>query len=164
MAYIYLSKYLPTKELVALRYTDLSLVPDYEYLDEVFVILLKFGYCRNICRVQRHVDTPTSCRFTRRLWRMNACGLSYTQCMPVNQMLQFYIGSCRTLIDEHFLTGFPGSVVAVILKEVLRGVAYLHDQEIIHGNIRANNILMKNFILKFERDYVKQEYHIQFII
>lgn len=37
ISFLYLAKYIPTGESVALKYTDLTLSPDFELIDEVVV-------------------------------------------------------------------------------------------------------------------------------
>ena len=37
ISYLYIAKYIPTQETVALKYTDLTLSPDFELIDELVV-------------------------------------------------------------------------------------------------------------------------------
>jgi hypothetical protein len=37
VSFLYLSKYVPTGELIALKYTDLTLSSDHEFIDEMIV-------------------------------------------------------------------------------------------------------------------------------
>ncbi|KAJ3216103.1 hypothetical protein HDU67_009904 [Dinochytrium kinnereticum] len=45
-------------------------------------------------------------------------------------------------MKNYFEEGFAESVVATILKETLRAIIYLHDNHMIHNDIRADNILI----------------------
>ncbi|CAD5122434.1 DgyrCDS10858 [Dimorphilus gyrociliatus] len=51
-------------------------------------------------------------------------------------------GSCRDLLHAHFKGGLPEQAIAYILKETLRGLAYLHKQNIVHRSLRGSHILV----------------------
>lgn len=41
-------------------------------------------------------------------------------------------GSCSYLMDEYFNHGFPEPAIAVILRDVLHGLNYIHNKGLIH--------------------------------
>lgn len=51
-------------------------------------------------------------------------------------------GSCKDTISNCFTTGFPEIIVALILRDVLLGLEYLHKKGYIHRSIRASHILL----------------------
>uniref|UniRef100_A0A1L8DM73 Putative ste20-like serine/threonine protein kinase n=1 Tax=Nyssomyia neivai TaxID=330878 RepID=A0A1L8DM73_9DIPT len=53
-------------------------------------------------------------------------------------------GSCRNTMANSCVTGFPEIIVALILKDVLHGVEYLHKKGFIHRAIRASHILLNH--------------------
>ncbi|KAJ3118159.1 hypothetical protein HK100_000663 [Physocladia obscura] len=97
VSYLYLAKYKPKDELVALSYTDLTLSPDYDFVED------------------------------EHLWSVT---------LPVAT------GSCRGLLRDYFQNGFEEPVVATVLREVLSALVYLHENHMIHNDLRADNILL----------------------
>ncbi|KAL8153266.1 hypothetical protein V2J09_011026 [Rumex salicifolius] len=51
-------------------------------------------------------------------------------------------GSCLHIIKAAFQDGFEEVVIATILREVLKGLVYLHQQGHIHRDVKAGNILI----------------------
>lgn len=49
-------------------------------------------------------------------------------------------GSCRDLLNAHFNEGLPEPAVALILKDVLEGLDYIHKKGIIHRFLLNANI------------------------
>ncbi|KAI9331341.1 kinase-like domain-containing protein [Obelidium mucronatum] len=43
---------------------------------------------------------------------------------------------------DYFPNGFEDPVVATILREVLQAIAYMHENHMIHNDVRADNILL----------------------
>ncbi|KAI8848079.1 kinase-like domain-containing protein [Chytridium lagenaria] len=123
ISYLYLARYVPTKEIVALKYTDLTLSPDYELIEE----LIRTVRNATLCNHPNILPYFSSFVENERLW---------TVTLPVHG------GSCRILMKSHFEEGFGEAVIASILKEVLRGIIYLHDNHMIHNDVRADNILI----------------------
>ena len=52
------------------------------------------------------------------------------------------VSTMRLVMNEHFPEGFPEVLVATILKEVIKGICYIHDNHMIHNDIKADNILV----------------------
>ncbi|OWR50179.1 STE20-related kinase adapter protein alpha [Danaus plexippus] len=52
------------------------------------------------------------------------------------------LGSCRDILDRYFQEGLPEPACAIILRDVLLGLQYLHKQLYIHRSVRASHILI----------------------
>ncbi|CAK7355813.1 unnamed protein product [Dovyalis caffra] len=50
--------------------------------------------------------------------------------------------SLQSIISSYFPDGLPEQYIAIILKEALKGLLYLHDQGYLHTDIKADNILI----------------------
>ncbi|XP_015054525.2 putative serine/threonine-protein kinase STE20-like isoform X1 [Drosophila yakuba] len=51
-------------------------------------------------------------------------------------------GDCEMLLKNVYTSGFPEVVIALILKDVLSALTYIHHEHYIHGSIRAKYILL----------------------
>ncbi|KAJ6392985.1 hypothetical protein OIU77_022458 [Salix suchowensis] len=51
-------------------------------------------------------------------------------------------GSCLHMLKAAYPDGFEELVIATILREVLKGIEYLHNQGHIHRDVKAGNILI----------------------
>ncbi|QLG70103.1 hypothetical protein HG535_0A00420 [Zygotorulaspora mrakii] len=51
-------------------------------------------------------------------------------------------GSCADLLKNLYINGMPEDKVSYITREMLKGLAYLHQQKKIHRDIKAANILI----------------------
>lgn len=75
--------------------------------------------------------------------------------LDVNIVYPFFcFGSCKEAMKNFFFTGFPEIICALILKDLLLAVEYLHSCGIIHRGIRASHILLnqKRAVLTGFRD------------
>ncbi|KAJ3112673.1 hypothetical protein HK098_007974, partial [Nowakowskiella sp. JEL0407] len=123
MSYLYLARHIPTQDIIALRYTDLTISPDYEFVDE----LIKNERHAALCNHPNILPHFVSFVEHERLW---------TVTLPVPA------GSCRDILKVYFTDGFNENIVATILREVLKAIIYLHEGRMIHNDIRAGNILI----------------------
>ncbi|TPX61350.1 hypothetical protein PhCBS80983_g01182 [Powellomyces hirtus] len=123
ISYLYLAKHIPTGESVALKYTDLTLSPDYELIDE----LIRTVRNTNLCQHRNILPYYTTFVETERMW---------------NVTVAMKAGSFRSIMQNHFSNGFSDAIVATILREVLHAIVYMHDNKMIHNDIRADNILL----------------------
>lgn len=51
-------------------------------------------------------------------------------------------GSCRDMLNNFFITGFPEPIVALLLRDALIGLDYLHRRGVVHRALRASHILV----------------------
>ncbi|KAL0831614.1 hypothetical protein ABMA28_002392 [Loxostege sticticalis] len=51
-------------------------------------------------------------------------------------------GSCRDILDRYFPEGLPELACALILRDVLQALQYLHKQLYIHRSVRASHVLI----------------------
>ncbi|XP_013187147.1 STE20-related kinase adapter protein alpha [Amyelois transitella] len=51
-------------------------------------------------------------------------------------------GSCRDILDRYFHEGLPELACAIILRDVLLALQYLHKQLYIHRSVRASHVLI----------------------
>jgi STE20-related kinase adapter protein alpha len=54
----------------------------------------------------------------------------------------FCYGSAKDTMTNYFVTGIPEILCALILKDILLGLDYLHRKEYVHRSIRASHILL----------------------
>ena len=58
--------------------------------------------------------------------------------------LEFMDGGCLTPIAEESKGKIPENIVAYILYQTLRGLLYLHSHNIMHRDIKSDNILINS--------------------
>ncbi|CAH0702195.1 unnamed protein product [Spodoptera exigua] len=51
-------------------------------------------------------------------------------------------GSCRDILDRYFQEGLPELACALVLRDVLQALQYLHKQLYIHRSVRASHVLV----------------------
>ncbi|KAJ3174999.1 hypothetical protein HDU87_006533 [Geranomyces variabilis] len=123
ISYLYVAKHVPTGEYVALKYTDLTLSPDYELIDE----LIRTVRNTRLCQHRNILPYWTTFVETERMW---------------NVTYPMKIGSFRSIMQNHYPDGLSEAIVATTLREVLNAICYMHDNRMIHNDIRADNILL----------------------
>ncbi|KAH8344547.1 hypothetical protein KR059_011650, partial [Drosophila kikkawai] len=53
-------------------------------------------------------------------------------------------GNCQILLQNVFTTGFPETLIALIVKDILSALIYIHSHNFVHGAIRAKIILLNS--------------------
>ena len=113
VSFLYLARHKPSLDMVSLKYTDLSISPDSEFVDEIIQ------------------STRNSVLFRHpNILLYQATFIDDDKLWSVVQPMHF--GSCRLIMKKRFPDGFSESAVATILKEVLKALKYLHSSHIIH--------------------------------
>ncbi|XP_017843801.2 putative serine/threonine-protein kinase STE20-like [Drosophila busckii] len=51
-------------------------------------------------------------------------------------------GTCQVLLESAFPMGFPEPLIALIFKDILAALLYIHNNYFVHGAIRASHILL----------------------
>ncbi|XP_063888139.1 STE20-related kinase adapter protein alpha-like isoform X1 [Scylla paramamosain] len=75
--------------------------------------------------------------------------IHYLASFPVSQQLWVVMPllgftSASRLVATHFSDGLPEPALALVIKEVLQGLSYLHSKRIIHRAVRGSHILIDN--------------------
>lgn len=121
---ILLAKHITSGKLVAIKRFNMDKMKEDSYLVEHEIILTRQLQHPNIIRYfSSFVNGPEVC--------------------VISPLMAF--GSCKDLIDtHHFSQGLPENAIALILKDLLEGLDYIHKKGIIHRAIRASHILVSN--------------------
>jgi serine/threonine protein kinase len=132
VSFLYLARHKPSLDVVSLKYTDLSLSPDSEFVEELIKSTQNSVLLRHV-NILPYLVTFVD---NEHLW-------SVTQPM--------HFGSCRLIMKARFPDGFTEPVVATVLMQVLKALLYMHSNHYIHkfdlyltkfSDIRADNILV----------------------
>ena len=139
ISFIYQGKHNLSGSNVSLIYTDLSLSLDIEFIEELkkTVINSKNFQHPNLLRYE--------CCFVEnmRLWCV---------CYPI-------LGTCKYIMTQQYNKGFAESQVASIIAQILLALVYLHGRRIIHNDIKAGNIVVKeNGIVQLAAN--RQNFHL----
>lgn len=115
--------------MVSIKYTDMKISPEYEFIQEVMQTVKNTMLCKHPNILPYFITFQE----TERIWSVT---------VPV-------LGTCRLLLNHHFQgfdvfikEGFNEAAVSTIIKEILKAVLYLHDNHMIHNDIKADNIVI----------------------
>ncbi|KAH8389046.1 hypothetical protein KR200_002884, partial [Drosophila serrata] len=53
-------------------------------------------------------------------------------------------GNCQVLLENVYTSGFPETLIALIVKDILSALVYIHSHNFVHGAIRAKQILLNS--------------------
>jgi cell division cycle 2-like len=63
-------------------------------------------------------------------------------------VMEYLDHELKMMMEDMVSTRFSVSEVKLILSQLLQGVAYLHDNWVIHRDLKTSNLLLKNGVLK----------------
>ena len=120
----FVAKHIPSDRLVVLKQSQFELSSDFEFLIELVAMIKNNRLCR-------HENI-----------------LKYYNCFAQDEDLWIVTepiraGSARHILNNFFPDGLVSeSIIATILREVLKAITYMHSNHFIHNNIRADNIFL----------------------
>ncbi|XP_049835523.1 STE20-related kinase adapter protein alpha isoform X1 [Schistocerca gregaria] len=123
-----LMRYLPLSTVVAVKRINLDNYDTNGFAEELE--LLQTELC-----VSRQLSHPNVLYY-------HLAFVSGTELLMVSPLMAF--GSCQDLIQNHFVGGLPELAIALILRDVLLGLEYIHKKGFIHRAIRASHILVSS--------------------
>ncbi|KAI9257225.1 kinase-like domain-containing protein [Phascolomyces articulosus] len=127
-ATVYACKHKPTKTTVAVKQIDLELL-DVSHESKRLEGLRREIQIMKLCRHQHLLPTFQSFVHSSYLYII----------MP---MMPF--GSCRDLLTNFFPEGLDERLIACIIKQVISGLQYLHENGLLHRDIKSANLLLES--------------------
>lgn len=126
-----------TGRKVSLKMTEMSMSVDFNLIAEIVESERTVRLCQHPNILRHYVSFLQG----EKLWSvMEPVEIGTNLC---NIRLFDKVGSIRQLMDESFSNGIKNvAIIATIMKEVIQAVSYIHSQDIIHNNLRADNILL----------------------
>ncbi|XP_071541295.1 STE20-related kinase adapter protein alpha isoform X3 [Panulirus ornatus] len=118
---VWVARHKPSNNHVALKIYELDKCEDEFELIQHEIRTVKQLRHRNI------IQYMASFTFSQQLWIVMPL-LGYT--------------SASRLVATHFCEGLPEPALALVMKEVLYGLSYLHSKRIIHRAVRGSHILI----------------------
>lgn len=124
VSFLYRATHLPTQTSVCLKYTDLSISPDSEFLEQLISTVQNTCGCHH-ANILDYYATWVD-REHERLWVV--CCDNF--------------GTLKSLMQKHYPTGIPDPAIQIIGRGALLGLEYLHAQKMIHNDIKCANIII----------------------
>ncbi|KAI9491817.1 kinase-like domain-containing protein [Zychaea mexicana] len=125
-ATVYACKHKPTRSTVAVKQIDLELL-DVSHESKRLDGLRREIQIMKLCRHEHLLPTFQSFVSSSYLYII----------MPMMSS-----GSCRDLLSNFFPEGLDEHLVACIMKQVVKGLQYLHENGLLHRDIKAANLLL----------------------
>nr|XP_053656436.1 STE20-related kinase adapter protein alpha-like isoform X2 [Cherax quadricarinatus] len=134
---VWVARYKPSNNHVALKIYELDKCEDEFELIQVATVLL---YLQHFMRQNNH-----EIRMVKQLRHRNIiqylASFTYSQQLWIVMPLLGYTSASR-LVATHFSEGLPEPALALVVKDVLQGLSYLHSKHIIHRAVRGSHILI----------------------
>ncbi|XP_045581000.1 STE20-related kinase adapter protein alpha isoform X2 [Procambarus clarkii] len=118
---VWVARHKPSNNHVALKIYELDKCEDEFELIQHEILMVKQLRHRNI------IQYMASFIYSQQLWIVMPL-LGYT--------------SASRLVATHFSDGLPEPALALVIKDVLHGLSYLHSKRIIHRAVRGSHILI----------------------
>ncbi|KAG1061915.1 hypothetical protein G6F42_027553 [Rhizopus arrhizus] len=123
-ASVYSAIYKPNKSVIAIKTVDLEEIG----LDD-----------SRLDALRKEIQIMTLCRHPH-LLEVYQSFVHSSQLYIVTPIMS--AGSCHDLLSRCHKLGFEESIVACIIKQVSQGLEYLHDNELVHRDIKSANMLL----------------------
>ncbi|KAI9358082.1 kinase-like domain-containing protein [Pilaira anomala] len=123
-ASVYSALYKPTQSVIAIKTVDLDEVA----LDD-----------SRLDALRKEIQIMTLCRH-KHLLEVYQSFVHSSQLYIVTPVMS--AGSCHDLLLRCHKVGFEETIVACILKQVALGLEYLHENELVHRDIKSANMLI----------------------
>ncbi|CEP16889.1 hypothetical protein [Parasitella parasitica] len=123
-ASVYSAVYKPNQSVIAIKTVNLE---DIGLDDSRLEALRKEIQIMTLCRHQHLLEVYQSFVHSSQLYIVT----------PIMSA-----GSCHDLLSRCHKLGFEESIVACIIRQVSQGLEYLHDNELVHRDIKSANMLL----------------------
>ncbi|XP_018324329.1 STE20-related kinase adapter protein alpha [Agrilus planipennis] len=120
LAIVYLAKHVPSQKLVALKKFNMDKAKHANLIQQEVILTRQLQHSNILPYFVSYVIDQEVC--------------------VISPLMEF--GSCRDLLNTHFIEGLPESAIAIIIKDVLEGLDYIHKKGFIHRALRASHILI----------------------
>ncbi|KAG2227018.1 hypothetical protein INT45_006425 [Circinella minor] len=138
-ATVYACKHKLTKTVVAVKQIDLELL-DISHESKRLDGLRREIQIMKLCR-HKHL-LPTFQSFVNSCYVYIVMPMMSFGVYMLVYILFIFARSCRDLLTNFFPEGLDESLVACIIKQVVKGLQYLHENGLLHRDIKAANLLL----------------------